>query len=189
MLNDLIKIIDERAQAAGFKSSDEGKLVLANDENWPEAALENQLCYWHGDFASILLVEIKCDTYVESWEFSRRAETYLDAALLQREKNGSVVDGYLVFVMTQMNDDLKPFIVEVERDTRFVRKHVVYEGTDGWERYQRITPLGLVSSFQEVQSTEFIPDSPASSQLLESLAELGSRELARLHGNEWNLNE
>lgn len=189
MLSDLIKIIDERAQAAGFRSPDDGKLLLADDENWSEAHLENQLCYWYSDFASVLLVEVKCESCADAWAFSRLAETYLDAALLQREKNGSVVDGYLVLAMTQMNDDLKPFILEIESDTRFVRKHVVYEGAEGWERYQRITPLGLLDSFDEVQDTKFIPDSAATSQLLELLAKLGSTELARLHGNKWNLNE
>ncbi|MGV8180275.1 hypothetical protein [Pseudomonas aeruginosa] len=189
MLNDLIKIIEERALAAGFGSPDGGKLLLMDEESWPEAPLENQLYYWHSSFASILLVEVKCETSAEAWKLSRRAETYLDAALLRREKNGTVVDGYLVLVMTKMNDDLKSFILEVERDTRFVRKHVVYEGGDGWERYQRITPLGLLDSFDEVKDADFIPDNTASSQLLESLAKLGSTELARLHGKEWNLNE
>ncbi|NVK41362.1 MAG: hypothetical protein HWE39_08965 [Oceanospirillaceae bacterium] len=189
MLSDLINIIDERALSAGFKSSSHGYLAVVSDENWPEPALENQLHYWYSDFASILLVEVKCETYSEAWALSRRAETYLDAALLQREKNGSVVDGYLVLAMTQMHDGLKPFMIEVEKDTRFVRKHVVYEGAEGWVRYQRITPLGLVSSLSGVQDTVFTPDSAASSQLLESLDRLGSRGLARLHGKEWNLNE
>lgn len=189
MLNDLIEIIDERAQAAGFGSPDGGKLLLADNENWPEAPLENELYYWYSSFASILLVEVRCDTGAEAWKLSRRAETYLDAALVQREGNGSVIDGYLLLAMTQMNDDLKSFTLEVERDTRLVRKHVIYKGANGWERYQRITPLGLLSSFNEVQESDFIPDSAASAQLLESLAKLGGTELARLHGKEWNLNE
>lgn len=189
MLNDLIEIIDIRAKAAGFLPTDDGKLSLSNDENWPEGVLENQLCYWYTDFASILLVDITCETRAAAWQLAKRAETYLDAALVQREKNGLVIDGYLVLATTQINDDLKAFIVEIERDTRFVRKHVVFHGQNGWERYQRITPLGLTISFDEVQLTAFIPDGAESLQLLESLAKLGSRELARLHGKEWNLNE
>lgn len=189
MMNKLIDAINVRAQAAGFKLLDDSQAILVNDDNWPEDQLENRLSYWFSEFASILLVEIDCDTYVEAWNLSKRAETYLDAALVQREKDGSFVDGYLVLAITQMNDDLKPFIEEVERDTRFVRKHVVYEGAYGWERYERITPLGLVSSVDKVQGTEFIPDTEESSRLLESLARLGSRELAKAHGKEWDLNE
>jgi hypothetical protein len=189
MQNDLINIINKRAQAAGFKSPDGGKLVLLDNENWPEVTLENQLFYWYSDFASILIVDVSCNTFAEALQFARRAETYLDAALVHREKNGSVIDGYLVLAMTQMNDDLKPFIVEIEKDTRFVRKHVVFQGEQGWERYQRITPLGIVDSFDEVKITEFVPDSEKSSQLLASLSKLGSTQLARLHGKEWNLNE
>ena len=189
MISDLINILHERAQAAGFRSPEGGKLLLSHDENWPDAALENQLFYCYSDFASILVVDISSDTSAEALKLTKRSETYLDAALIQREKNGSVIDGYLVLAMTKMNDSLKSFIVEIEKDTRFVRKHVVFQGEHGWERYQRITPLGLVNALPEARLTEFIPDSIESSQLLESLSKLGSTPLARLHGQEWNLNE
>ncbi|WP_394143217.1 hypothetical protein [Vibrio atypicus] len=189
MISELIKILNNRAQAAGFRSPEEGKLLLSNDENWPEGVLENQLFYCHSDFASILVVDIPADTSSEALKLTKRSETYLDAALVEREKNGAVIDGYLVLAMTKMNDNLRSFIIEIEKDTRFVRKHVVFYGEHGWERYQRITPLGLVNSSPEVQLTEFTPNSIGASQLLESLSKLGSTSLAQLHGQEWNLNE
>jgi hypothetical protein len=189
MLNELINYINTRAKTAGFESPVDGKLLLSNDDNWPGEPLENQLCYWYRDFASILLVNISCETVDEAWELARHAETYLDASLVQREKNGSIIDGYLVLAITNMNDSLKPFIGAIEKDTRFVRKHVVFQGDNGWERCQRISPLGLMSSFDEVTLKEFIPNNDKSSELLELLSNLGSTEIARQHGNEWNLNE
>lgn len=188
MLNDLVGIINERAIVAGFKKL-ENNLLLTSEEHWSEGVLENQHCCWYSEFASILLVEIDSNSCSDAWAEVRRVETYLDAVLLHREKNELVVDGYLVLAMKQMNDDLKSFVSDVERDTRFVRKHVVYKVADEWKRYQRITPLGLINSFDDVQNTEFIPESTASFVLLESLANLGSKGLAQQHSREWNLNE
>lgn len=189
MLSELIKIIDERALIAGFKKLDSCHPLVTSEEHWSDGVLENKHFYWYSEFASILLIEVNSSTCSDAWSEVRRAETYLDAVLLQREKNGSVVDGYLVLAMMHMNDDLKSFVSDVERNTRFVRKHVVYKVADGWERYQRITPLGLINSFDEVQNIEFIPESISSFVLLESLANLGSKELAQQHSREWNLNE
>lgn len=189
MLNDLVMIINERAIAAGFEKLEISNQLLTNEEHWSDGVPENQRGYWYSEFASVLLVEINSSTRSDAWSEARRAETYLDAMLLKRERNSSVVDGYLVLALTQMNDDLKSFIPDVERDTRFVRKHVVYKEAEEWERYQRITPLGLINSFDEVQNMDFIPDGPASVALLESLAKLGSKELAQQHSREWNLNE
>ncbi|HIF9238104.1 TPA: hypothetical protein ACX6RC_000594 [Photobacterium damselae] len=189
MINDLIRLLQERVQAAGFRSPEGGKLLLSNDDNWPEAALKNQLFYCYSDFASILVVDISSETSADALKLTKRSETYLDAALVQREKNGNVIDGYLVLAMTNMNDNLRSFITEIEKDTRFVRKHVVFLGEHGWERYQRITPLGLVNSSPEIQSDKFISKNEESYQLLESLSKLGSIKLAQLHGQEWNLNE
>lgn len=189
MLNELIAIIGGRAENAGFSQAAARKLLLENDKNWPEGVLEKQLCYWQSSFASILLVDITSESRSEAKQMAKRAETYLDAAIVQREKSGHVIDGYLVLATTQLNDELKDFIVEIEKDTRFVRKHVVFYGKKGWERYQRISPLGLATSFDQFAPTPFIPDGAASLQLLESLAKMGSEELAKLHGKEWNLNE
>ena len=189
MLNELVGIIDERAQVAGFEKLASKNLLLASEEHWSEGVLEKQHYYWHSAFASILLVEVNGSTCADAWLEVRHAETFLDAVLLQREKRGTVVDGYLVLAMGKMNDDLKSFVSKVEQNTRFVRKHVVYKIADEWERYQRITPLGLINSSDELQSMEFTPKNTASVELLKSLANLGSKKLAQLHSREWNLNE
>lgn len=81
------------------------------------------------------------------------------------------------------------FLIDIERDIRFVRKHVVTCGTNGWERYERITPLGLERFDEHVEPAVFNSDDTGYIQLLELLAEVGSAELAERHGKEWNLNE
>lgn len=189
MLSELIKHLDERAINAGFQSPEGGKLLLSDDPYWPEAPLNIQVKYWSTVFASVLLVELDCDTSKAAWVETRRAEAFLDAALLRLEKNGSVVDGYLVLALKQINFELKKFIGEVEKDTRFVRKHVVYLEANDWQRCQRITPLGLTASTEQSEYPNFEPDNQQMAELLASLATTKGKELGRSHGKEWNLNE
>lgn len=189
MLSELTKLLDERAIDAGFKSPEGGKLVFANDPHWPSPPLEAQVKYWSTKFASVLLVHIDGSTSKEAWAETRSAEAFLDAALLRLERNGSVVDGYLVLALSQLNAELKHFISEVEKDTRFVRKHVVYQNTDGWQRCQRITPLGLRGATEQAEYSRFEPEDKMMADLLASLATSKGKELARHHGKKWDLNE
>lgn len=189
MPSELVKILDERARAAEFESINGGRLEFRDEQLWPGPSPTCQLGYWQSSFASLLLVKLPSDNSEEARAIAKNAELYLDAALVRREKNGVVIDGYLVLALEVLNDEMRSFITEVERDTRFVRKHVVYKGPEGWERFQRITPLGLSETTNGIQNSEFEPENEASRQLLESLATLGSKELAKLHGKEWNLNE
>lgn len=189
MLNELSKLLDERAIDAGFKSPEDGKLVFADDPHWPGPPLETQVKYWSTKFASVLLVHIDCSTAKEAMEETKRAEAFLDAALVRLERNGSVVDGYLVLALSQLNDELKQFISDVEKDTRFVRKHVVYQTVDGWQRCQRITPLGLIGPTEQSEYSGFVPDNKQMADLLASLATSKGKELARHHGKKWDLNE
>jgi hypothetical protein len=189
MLSKLIKHLDERAINAGFQSPEDGKLLLAADPNWPEAPLNIQVKYWSTVFASVLLVYLDCDTSKVAWTETRRAEAFLDAALMRLEKNGSVVDGYLVLALSQVNGELKKFMGEVEKDTRFVRKHVVYLEADEWQRCQRITPLGLTVSTARSEYFEFEPENQQMDDLLASLAIAKGKDLGRCHAKEWSLNE
>lgn len=186
---DLVNIIDERAQTAEFELINGGRLDFHDEQLWPGPPLAGQLGYWESNFASLLLVQLPDAIADEARGVAKDAELYLDAALVRREAKGVVIDGYLVLALEKMNDELDAFISEVERDTRFVRKHVVYKNSEGWQRYERITPLGLSSVINEVQSSEFEPENDASRELLEALSTFGSKELAKLHGKEWNLNE
>ncbi|MBC2688200.1 hypothetical protein [Pseudomonas kielensis] len=189
MLNELIKILDERAIDAGFASPQEGLLIFDNDPHWPGPPLPTQERYWSTKFAAVLLVRIEGSSYDEVWAETRQAEAFLDAGLLRLEKKGSVVDGYLVLALAGMTDELKPFMNEVEKDTRFVRKHVVYPGAGDWQRCQRITPLGLASPLGQTEFSAFDTNNENVTSLLQALAGSTGKVLARQHGKKWDLNE
>lgn len=189
MLSELIQLLDERAVDAGFTSPEDGILVFADDPHWPGPPLTTQVKYWSTKFASVLLVQIDCQTPEEAWIQTRHAEAFLDAALLRLERKGSVVDGYLVMALTQFTDKFRQFINDVEKDTRFVRKHVVYQNAGGWQRCQRITPLGLVGPSEQAEFSGFVPENKQMAELLTSLARVKGKELARHHGKKWDLNE
>lgn len=189
MLNELTEIIGRRAEDAGFSRASTQQYLSGTNQNWQDGAIGNELGYWESSFASILLVNITTDTGVDAMRQAKIAETFLDAAIVQRERSGLVIDGYLVIAATQVNDQFKAFILDIERDIRFVRKHVVTLGDEGWERYERITPLGLERIEDQADAVVFSSENTDYLQLVELLAEMDSQELAKIHGKEWNLNE
>jgi len=189
MLNELTEIIARRAEDAGFSRTSTQQYLSGTNQNWQDGAIGNELGYWESSFASILLVNITADTGADAMRQAKIAETFLDAAIVQRERSGLVIDGYLVIAATQVNDQFKAFILDIERDIRFVRKHVVTRGDDGWERYERITPLGLERIDDQGDAVVFSSENTDYLQLVELLAEVDSQELAQIHGKEWNLNE
>lgn len=189
MLNELTEIIERRAEDAGFSRASTQQYLSDTNQNWQDGAIGNELGYWESSFASILLVNITTDTGADAMRQAKIAETFLDAVIVQREHSGLVIDGYLVIAATQVTDQFKAFILDIERDVRFVRKHVVTLGNDGWERYERITPLGLERIEGQGDAVFFSSENTDYLQLVELLAEVDSQELAQIHGKEWNLNE
>ncbi|HHN8406371.1 TPA: hypothetical protein ACRRX0_001081 [Morganella morganii] len=189
MINKLIEIIERRANDAGFSCASTLQYLSDTNQNWHDGALDNELGYWESPFASVLLVNITTDTFDDALLQAKRAETFLDSVIVQRERSSLIIDGYLVIAATRVSDQFKEFILDIERDVRFVRKHVVTLGVDGWERCERITPLGLESVDEQEDSIVFPSDSTDYFQLVELLTEVGSQELAELHGKEWSLNE
>lgn len=189
MLSDLIMLLDERATQAGFTSPEKGVLEFTGDPHWPGPPPTTQVKYWSTTFASVLLVHIDGATAEEAWRETKHAEAFLDAGLLRLEKKGSVVDGYLVLALAQSNEELKQFITDVEKDTRFVRKHVVYQDAEGWQRCQRITPLGLTGPYERADYPQFVPENEEMADLLAILSTSKGKELARNHGKKWDLNE
>ncbi|MCP1507791.1 hypothetical protein J2Y83_003764 [Pseudomonas marginalis] len=189
MLSDLITLLDERATQAGFTSPEKGVLEFTGDPHWPGPPPTTQVKYWSTTFASVLLVHIDGATAEEAWRETKHAEAFLDAGLLRLEKKGSVVDGYLVLALAQSNEELKQFITDVEKDTRFVRKHVVYQDAEGWQRCQRITPLGLAEPYEQADYPQFVPENEEMADLLATLSTSKGKELARNHGKKWDLNE
>ena len=186
---ELINIINERANAAQVKLINNGRLDFHDEQLWPGQTLPGQLGYWESDFASLLLVKLPDENIDKAQVFVKEAELYLDAALVQRETKGIVIDGYLVLALEKMNSEFNSFVSKIERDTRFVRKHVVYKNSQGWQRCERITPLGLSNAIRKAENFLFEPKNDDSRELLKALSTLGSKELAKLHGKEWNLNE
>ncbi len=189
MLNELITILARRAEDAGFHEASTQQYLTAGNRNWSDGALEGELGYWESSFASILLVDITTGRGVDARRHAKLAETFLDATIVQRERSGLVIDGYLVLAATQVSEEFQAFILDIERDVRFVRKHVVTWGAKGWERYERITPLGLERLDGHEEPSVFTSEEADYHQLLELLAEVGSAALAERHGKEWNLNE
>lgn len=189
MLNELTEIIGRRAEDAGFFRASTQQYLSDTNQNWQDGAIGNELGYWESSFASILLVHITTDTGDDAMRQAKIAETFLDAAIVQRERSGLVIDGYLVIAATHVNDQFSAFILDIERDIRFVRKHVVTRGDDSWERYERITPLGLERIEDQGDAVVFSSENADYHQLVELLAEVDSQELAQIHGKEWNLNE
>lgn len=189
MLNELIEIIGRRAEDAGFSRTSTQQYLSDANQNWRDGVIENELGYWESSFASVLLVNITTDTGADALRQAKLAETYLDAAIVQRERSGLVIDGYLVIAATHVTEQFKAFILDIERDIRFVRKHVVTRGEDGWERYERITPLGLERIEEKEDAAVFTSENADYLQLIELLADMDSQELAQIHGKEWNLNE
>lgn len=189
MLNELTEIIGRRAEDAGFSRTSTQQYLSVTNQNWQDGAIGNELGYWESAFASILLVNITTDTCADAMRQAKIAETFLDAAIVQRERAGLVIDGYLVIAASQVNDQFKAFILDIERDIRFVRKHVVVWGHNGWERYERITPLGLERIEAQREAVTFSSENADYLPLIELLAEMDSQKLAQLHGKEWDLNE
>ena len=189
MLNELTEIIGRRAEDAGFSQASTQQYLSDANQNWKDGAIANELGYWESSFASILLINITTETSATMWQQAKLAETFLDAVIVQRERSGLVIDGYLVIAAAQVIDQINTFILDIERDVRFVRKHVVTYGVNGWERYERITPIGL-ERFEERRDTAvFASDNTEYFKLIELLAEKGSQDLAQIHGKEWSLNE
>lgn len=188
-MRELIDLLDKRAADANFISPEGGSLILNDNSNWPDGNLKNQERYWSTKFAAVLLVRIDGVTAKDAWKETIQAQSFLDAALLPLEKNGAVVDGYLVLAINEINDGLKQFINEVERDTRFVRKHVIYKKEGAWMRCQRITPLGIVRPAKQAQHHSFVADDVHMKSLLNSLSATRGKDLAHQHGKEWDLNE
>lgn len=188
MINELIAIIDERATDAGFSFVAVEGMMTKEDSRWPQGKTPGQLACWECSFASLLLVDLTQADESQATRLENIAEKYLDARILQREKTGAVIDGYLVLAVSS-EESFKPFIAEVERNTLFVRKHAVFHKDEEWRRCEKITPLGLARSEAVAEVSLFSPDDSGAVDLLEALAKMSSRELADLHGKEWNLNE
>lgn len=188
MLNQLLEIMNERASDAQFQPVPVEQFMVSDDQEWTDGKAPGQLGYWESEFASVLLVDLTNKSVSDVERMAKRAENYLDARILQRERKKPVVDGYLVMAVSP-SEEIQGFILTIERNTLFVRKHVVVQGDSKWERCERITPIGLSRSETPLVSPPYTPDDMDAKGLLDALENMGSKDLAKLHGKEWNLNE
>lgn len=181
MFDQLLVDIDIRAVDAGFTAKN---LHMAEFED-----LKVTHFYWESNFASILLIDLMGMEYSESQKKIIISETALDKVLVAREKSGIVIDGYLVLAVKSEMDGLKNFIADTEKNTRFVRKHVVVKYPDQWRRVERVTSLGIATVANITQFAMNPILDPQAKKLMDEIELNGSLAMAEAHSKEWDLNE
>lgn len=101
---------------------------------------------WRAPYALLGLWPVSGDTADGLLAAQNAGEAWIERRLLAEEKRGSVMDGYLVLVLTSAaKPDLRKVAGFVELDARFCRKHVVWPepGEKSWSRVLRVTALGV----------------------------------------------
>jgi hypothetical protein len=181
MFDQLLVDIEIRAVDAGFTAK---KLQIAEFDE-----LEIANVYWESNFASILLINLMGLEYSESVKKIIISEALLDKVLVGRERSGIVIDGYLILAVDSEMHDLKSFIADAEKNTRFVRKHVVVKYPDQWQRVERVTSLGIATVASVAQFTINPTLDPKAKKLMDEIELYGSLATAEAHSKEWNLNE
>jgi len=181
MFDQLVVDISIRAVDAGFTAKN---LHLTEFDE-----LNVTSCYWESNFASILLIDLTGLEYIESVRKIIIYEALLDKILVGREKSGIVIDGYLVLAVKSEMHDLKGFIADTEKNTRFVRKHVVVKHPDEWRRVERVTSLGIATVASVTQFAMNPVLDLKAKKLMDEIELNGSLATAEAHSKEWDLNE
>lgn len=181
MFDQLLVDIDIRAVDAGFTAKN---LQMAEFDE-----LQVTSFYWESNFASILLINLMNLEYSESVKNIKISEDLLDKVLVGRERSGIVIDGYLVLAVDSEMHDLKSFIADTEKNTRFVRKHVVVKYPDQWQRVERVTSLGIATVASVTQFAINPILDPKAKKLMDEIELNGSLATAEAHSREWDLNE
>lgn len=181
MFDQLLVDIDIRAVDAGFTA----KIIqMAEFEE-----LKVTYFYWESNFASVLLIDLLGMDYSSAFKKIMIAESALDKLLVSREKSGIVIDGYLVLAVNSEMEGLKSFIADAEKNTRFVRKHVVVKHPDQWRRVERVTSLGIANVAYVAPFAINPTLDPQAKKLMDEIELKGSLAMAEAHSKEWDLNE
>lgn len=177
----LVEMLNNRALSVGFVKIDP---VLSERQD-----IALPYSYWELEYASMLLVNLSGLEMSAVREWTRRSELFLDDILVNRERPGVVVDGYLVIALSSNLKEVNSFISDIEKNTRFVRKHVVLDVLGEWKRIERITVVGIAPVLSSDEIAQFPEMDIRAKRLVEDIDLLGSLALAEKHGKEWDLND
>lgn len=104
---------------------------------------------WSSSYARLLVCPMPKN--VGETEFEQRfesAQQWLDELLLEHEERGAPLDGYLVLLLVEPPGPfLEARIRDIELDTSYCRKHVLWPEGEGWDRQlEKVTVLALVDT-------------------------------------------
>jgi hypothetical protein len=130
----------ELAEAVGFRRA----------ETLPQDAPDSlSLELWRSDFAIIALVRVSKQDSESLDEAFTLANGWLSPVLEAEEKQGRLIDGYLLLALpSELDEGLRKRVREIERDTSVCRKHVLWPESDqSWSvSLNAVTTLGLPAS-------------------------------------------
>lgn len=192
---ELMARIQEKASRGGFSPLDavqQGALMRTSVNNGSEFAakvdtdiIPSRCNVWAAPFGMIMLHEVEADCEADFNRHVLAAESYLDLLLLGEETPGKILDGYLILDLTRTANELRVLVTSTEQNTRLVRKHCVWHGSEGWQRVDRISVLALTDDAAYVDA-ELPPGlNEEGRALIEALEEMTARKLAALHASEW----
>lgn len=129
VLDELVKVIDQRALKAGFVRQDADGLLL-----------------WASQYARILLSPVDDIQAKDLTSHAASERIRLDKVLEQLGETPAVCDGYLILALLTepaLNDKrLRTDIRAAELNTSICRQHVVWPDADGvWARLETVTVL------------------------------------------------
>ena len=192
---ELMALIQEKASRGGFSpldaiQQDALMRISVNSGSEPAEKVDTDIIpshcdVWAAPFGMIMLHEVEADCEADFNRHVLAAENYLDLLLLGEEMPGKVMDGYLILDLTRTAGELRALVTSTEQNTRLVRKHCVWHGSEGWQRVDRISVLALTNDAAYTDA-ELPPGLDEEGRaLIEALEEMTARKLATLHASEW----
>jgi len=192
---ELMALIQEKASRGGFSpldaiQQDALMRISVNSGSEPAEKVDTDIIpprcdVWAAPFGMIMLHEVEADCEADFNRHVLAAESYLDLLLLGEEMPGKVMDGYLILDLTRTAGELRALVTSTEQNTRLVRKHCVWHGSEGWQRVDRISVLALTddAAYTDAELPPGLDEEGRA--LIEALEEMTARKLATLHASEW----
>lgn len=192
---ELMALIQEKASRGGFSPlgairQDALMRISVNSGSEPAEKVDTDIIpsrcdVWAAPFGMIMLHEVEADCEADFNRHVLAAESYLDLLLLGEEMPGKVMDGYLILDLTHTAGELRALVTSTEQNTRLVRKHCVWHGSEGWQRVDRISVLALTddAAYTDAELPPGLDEEGRA--LIEALEEMTARKLATLHASEW----
>jgi hypothetical protein len=163
----LAEHLDELVRPTGFAAVRIGSLPTIDGY---EPEVDWQL--WESPYALLLLAPVAMQSGVEGLRRTREpARRWLEAAIATEEKEGRILDSYLLLALDEPPDEaLRDAIPEIEQDPSWCRKHVLWpmddDSTNPWQnRLEQVTILSLAAT----------PSPPAEPARIPKLPELAAK--------------